>query len=108
MSLATRPAYQLAPLIRQKQISPVELMQAVLDRIASLEPKLNAIAYLDAEAAMAGARTAETALMRSAPLGRLHGLPFTVKDLADVAGMPTRSGTRTSAASPARADTPFV
>ena len=108
MTLATRPAYELAPLIRQKQVSPVELMQDVLDRIDRLEPKLNAMAYLDPDAAMAGAREAETALMRSAPLGRLHGLPVTIKDLADVAGMPTRSGTRTSSAKPAPADTPFV
>lgn len=108
MTLATRPAYELAPLIRQKQVSPVELMQAVLDRIGRLEPQLNAMAFLDPEAAMAGAREAEAALMRSAPLGRLHGLPVTIKDLADVAGMPTRSGTRTSSATPASADTPFV
>ncbi len=108
MTLATRPAYELAPMIRQKQVSPVELMQAVLDRIGRLEPQLNAMAFLDGDAAMAGAREAEAALMRSTPLGRLHGLPVTIKDLADVAGMPTRSGTRTSAADPAPADTPFV
>ncbi len=108
MTLATRPAYELAPLLRQKQVSPVELMRDVLDRIGRLEPQLNAMAFLDPETAMAGAREAEAALMRSAPLGRLHGLPVTIKDLADVAGMPTRSGTRTSASDPALADPPFV
>ena len=108
MDLATMPAYELAPLIRSRRVSPVELMEAVLERIGRLEKRLNAMAFLDAEGAMAGARRAEAAVMGSAPLGRLHGLPVTVKDLADVGGMPTRSGTRTSGAEPAVRDTPFV
>ena len=108
LTLATRPAYELAPLIRSKQVSPVELMRSVLDRIARLEPRLNAMAFLDEAGAMRGARRAEAAVMGSAPLGRLHGLPVTIKDLADVGGMPTRSGTRTSSADAAPRDTPFV
>ena len=80
LTLATLPAHELAPMIRRKQVSPVEVMQAVLDRVERLEPRLNAMAFLDAEGAMAGARAAEKAVMGSAPLGRLHGLPVTVKD----------------------------
>ncbi len=106
--LATLPATTLAPLLRQRRASPVELMTAVLDRIARLEPAINAFAFLDADRAMADARAAEAAAMRLAPLGPLHGLPVTAKDNADVAGMPTRSGSRTSATGPAGADVPFV
>ena len=95
-------------MIRAKQVSPVELMRAVLDRIDRLEPRLNAMALLDPEGAMAGARAAEQAVMASAPLGRLHGLPVTIKDLAEVAGMPTRAGSHTSPTQPAASDTPFV
>ena len=106
--IATLPASALAPLIRAKALSPVELMTAVLDRIERLEPAINAFAYLDGDRAMAGARDAEAALMRDEPTGPLHGLPVTIKDLAAVAGMPTRSGTRTSSAEPVAADAPFV
>jgi aspartyl-tRNA(Asn)/glutamyl-tRNA(Gln) amidotransferase subunit A len=96
--IATLPATELAAMIRAKQVSPVELMSAVLDRIARLEPVINAFAYLDADRAMAGARAAEAALMGGGPIGALHGLPVTIKDLVAVAGMPTRSGTKTSSA----------
>ncbi len=102
------PATELAPMIRAKQLSPVELMTALLERVEKLEPQLNAFAHLDAEGAMAAARAAETAVMKSAPLGPLHGLPVTIKDLAAAAGMPTRSGSHTSSAAPAPADVPFV
>jgi Asp-tRNA(Asn)/Glu-tRNA(Gln) amidotransferase A subunit family amidase len=73
--IATLPATELAAMIRAKQVSPVELMSAVLDRIARLEPVINAFAYLDADRAMAGARAAEAALMGGGPIGALHGLP---------------------------------
>ncbi len=102
------PATTLAPMIRSKQISPVELMSAVLDRIAKLEPQLNAFAFLDAEGALAGARAAETQLMKSAPLGALHGLPVTIKDISTVAGMPMRQGSHTLGTAPSAEDTPFV
>ena len=106
--IATLPAADLAPMIRVRQLSPVELMVAVLDRIARLEPAVNAFAHLDTERAMAGARAAEAALMGSGPLGPLHGLPVTVKDLATVAGMPTRQGSRTTGPQPEPSDAPFV
>lgn len=106
--IATLPATTLAPMIRAKQLSPVELMTAVLERIGRLEPTLNAFAFLDGDRAMAGARAAEAALMGSGPVGALHGLPVTIKDLATVAGMPTRSGSKTSSAQPATASAPFV
>ena len=101
-------AVDLAAMIRSKRVSPVELMTAVLDRVARLEPVVNAFAHLDAEGAMAGARAAEAALMGPGPIGALHGLPVTIKDLAAVGGMPMRSGSKTSSAAAMAEDAPFV
>jgi aspartyl-tRNA(Asn)/glutamyl-tRNA(Gln) amidotransferase subunit A len=86
------PATQLAELIRTKQLSPVEVMRALLDRIAALEPKINAFAYLAADRAMDAARVAEAKLMSGNGIGRLHGLPVTIKDLAITKDMPTQQG----------------
>ena len=73
----------------ERRLSPVELMQALLDRIAALDPKLNAFIRLDAEAAMAAARAAEAELGAGRVRGPLHGVPVGVKDIIDVAGLPT-------------------
>jgi len=106
--LAYTPATELAGMIRQKTISPVEVMQATLDRIAALEPKVNAFAYLAADAAMAAAKQAEAALMRGGPIGRLHGVPATIKDLAITADMPTQAGSHIMKGNQPKEDTPFV
>ena len=79
-------------MIRQKEVSPVEVADAVLNRIARIEPKLNAFATLTYDAAMAAAREAETALTQGEPLGPLHGIPVTIKDLIETAGVPTERG----------------
>ncbi len=86
------PATELTELIRTKQLSPVEYMRALLDRIEACEPKVNAFAHLAADQAMDGARAAEAALMSGARIGRLHGIPATIKDLAITKDMPTQSG----------------
>ncbi|MCK8785337.1 amidase family protein [Roseomonas sp. NAR14] len=85
------PATDLAALIRARRLSPVEAMAAILRRIEAAEPRVNAFATLDAEGATAGARAAEAAVMRgeTAPL---LGVPFTVKDMAPVAGLPMECG----------------
>jgi aspartyl-tRNA(Asn)/glutamyl-tRNA(Gln) amidotransferase subunit A len=85
-------ATELARLVRTKALSPVELMQAVLDRIARLNPVVNAFCTLTPEAAMADARAAEQAVMTGGRLGPLHGLPFSIKDLALTKGVRTMSG----------------
>jgi aspartyl-tRNA(Asn)/glutamyl-tRNA(Gln) amidotransferase subunit A len=78
--------------IRTKQISPLELTRAYLDRIAALNPKLNAFITLTAESALAEAQAATEAVMRDDELGALHGLPLALKDLFDVRGVPTTAG----------------
>ena len=86
------PATVWAEMIRTKQLSPVEAMRALLDRITALEPKVNAFAFLAEDQAMEAARAAEKALMGGERIGRLHGVPVTIKDLAWTKDMPTQSG----------------
>ncbi|MBI1733741.1 MAG: amidase [Candidatus Rokubacteria bacterium] len=85
---------ELAALIRKKKVSPVEVVDAVLDRIAALNPRLNAYCTLTADQARTEAKAAERALARrSATLGPLHGVPFSVKDLVITKGVRTTFGT---------------
>ena len=75
--------------IARKELSPVELMQALLDRIAALDPRLNAFIRLDAEQAMEAAKAAEGEAKAGRLRGPLHGVPVGIKDIIDVAGLPT-------------------
>ncbi|HET6183191.1 MAG TPA: amidase [Acetobacteraceae bacterium] len=90
--IAWLPAVELAEMIRTKRLSPVEVTDAALARIERYNPRLNAFAHLAADAARAEARKAEAALADNGPLGPLHGVPVTIKDLAAVRGMPLESG----------------
>ena len=85
-------ATEMAEKIRTKALSPVEIVNAVIERVETLEPKLNAFATFTPERAIEGAKRAEAQVMSSATLGRLHGVPVTIKDLADTAGIPTQRG----------------
>src|SRR2546427_8629294 len=92
--LAWLPATELAALIRKRQVSPVEVIGAVLDRIDTINPRLNAFVTLTDEQARRQAKAAERALMkRGARLGPLHGVPFSVKDLVITRGVRTTFGT---------------
>ena len=106
--LCFTPAADLAPMIRQKKVSPVELMRAVLARIEASEPKLNAMARLIPEAAMEGAKAAETALMKNQAVGPLHGIPVTIKDLHYVKGVTNERGSVTQKGFVPDTDAPFV
>jgi aspartyl-tRNA(Asn)/glutamyl-tRNA(Gln) amidotransferase subunit A len=81
----------LAALIRTKQLSPVEVVKAHLDRIEAVDPKVNAIVTV-AEDALDAAKSAEAAVLAGEELGPLHGVPFTVKDSIDTAGVLTQRG----------------
>ena len=102
------PATTLAADIAARRISPVEVIEAILRRATRLEPKLNAFAHLDTEGALAQARTAEAAVMRGDTLGRLHGVPVTIKDMMPVQGLPYSRGTATMLGTVASEDAPIV
>ena len=85
----------MAALVRDRTLSPVELTQAHLDRIGEVNPALNAFVRVEAESALAAAKAAEQAVATNGvPLGPLHGVPVTVKDSFDIAGLPTLCGSR--------------
>jgi aspartyl-tRNA(Asn)/glutamyl-tRNA(Gln) amidotransferase subunit A len=75
-------------------LSSREVVQAHLDRISAVNPKVNAIATLLAESALKAADATEKAVMNSAQLGPLHGVPFTIKDAIDTAGVLTQRGSK--------------
>ena len=85
-------ATDLAALIRAKKLSPVELTRAVLARIEKLNPSLNAFVTLTPELALTEAKRAEEAVMKGAPLGAIHGIPYSIKDLNLTKGIRTMSG----------------
>ena len=72
---------QAAPLLRERQLSPVELTRAFLDRIAAFDGRLNAYVTLLPERALAQARQAESEISNGRYRGQLHGIPIALKDL---------------------------
>lgn len=90
--LTRLPASDLREQIAAKQISPVELTDAVLARAEKLQPVLNCFVTLIPDQARAAAKAAEDAVMRGEPLGLLHGIPFAAKDLVNTAGVRTTFG----------------
>lgn len=91
ISIFYSDATRLAELIRHREISPVEVMQAHLDRIEAVNPEINAIVTV-ADDALKAAKAAEAAVLSGEELGPLHGVPFTVKDSIDTAGVLTQRG----------------
>jgi aspartyl-tRNA(Asn)/glutamyl-tRNA(Gln) amidotransferase subunit A len=89
-----RDATELAALIRTKQLSSREVVQAHLDRIETINPKINAIVTLMAEDALKSADLADKAVKNGEALGPLHGVPFTIKDAIDTAGILTKRGSK--------------
>ena len=102
-------AAEMVGLFARKKLSPVEVMRAVLARIERVNPTLNAFVTLTAEQAMKDARAAERALgRRGTPLGPLHGVPFSTKDLLVTKGIRTTFGTRLYADNVPAEDAPMV
>src|SRR5437868_10215132 len=83
------PAGEVAQAIAARELSPVELMSALLERIGRLDSKLNVFIRLDGDAAMDAARAAEAEITSGRLRGPLHGVPVGIKDIIDVAGLPT-------------------
>jgi len=101
-------ATALAKAIRTKQVSSVEVVQAYVQRIEAINSKLNAVVQLTAETALAQAREADAALARGEIKGSLHGVPFTVKDNIETAGVICTAGTKGRATFVPSHDAPIV
>lgn len=101
-------AVEMARQIREKKISPVELVEAHLDKVQRLNPKLNAYVQIDPERVRIEAGRAEASLASKVTLGPLHGVPISIKSSLDVAGMRCESGTRLRAGYIAKSDAPLV
>ena len=87
-----RSATELAAMIRRRELSSRELLELYLARIEKQNPRLNAVVTLDATGAREAAARADAALDRGESWGPLHGLPITIKDSFETAGMRTTSG----------------
>jgi amidase len=90
--LCFRPAIELARLVREREVSAQELVEAYLRRIEQVNPQINAVVQLDADRALDAARSADKSLARGGPAGPLHGVPFTAKDNLETAGIITAIG----------------
>ena len=101
-------AVELAALIRDREVSSREVIQAHLDRIEAVNPHLNAIVRLLADQALAAADAADRAVADGASLGPLHGVPCTVKENIDLAGTPTTQAVPALAEAVAPVDAPQV
>jgi len=97
-------ATQIGDAFATRRLSPVELLTSLLQRIEALDPKLNAFIRLDAEGAMEAARAAESDIMAGRSRGPLHGVPVGVKDIIDVAGVPTTCHSKILVDNVAKAD----
>ncbi len=93
-ALVWTSAAELARAIAAREVSPVEVVQAHLDRIARLDGKLRAFITVTGDAALAAAKAAEAAVMGGGSLGPLHGVPIALKDLVYTRGVPTTGGSR--------------
>src|SRR2546426_11775237 len=81
-----------AAAVRSGEVTAAALVEACLDRIRAVDPAIKAWIHLDETGARAAARAADAAVRPGATLGVLHGVPIGVKDIIDVAGMPTTAG----------------
>ncbi|MBV8768137.1 MAG: amidase, partial [Hyphomicrobiales bacterium] len=106
MSLHDLSAVDLLKAYRKKALSPVEVVRAILDHIASFEPHLKATYRLDPEAALAAATRAEARWRHGEPQGALDGVPITIKDNIATKGVPVPLGTAAADLAPAPADAP--
>ena len=107
-SLSSLTATDLVRLYRRRDLSPVEVVQDALDRIARFEPPINAFLLVDGEGAIAQARDSERRWANGEPKGLVDGVPATVKDNIWAKGWPTRKGSAITDTNPAPEDAPAV
>jgi amidase len=98
----------LAQAIRTRHVSSEDVVRACIERIQAVNARLNAVVQFTADAALAAARDADAALARGEIRGPLHGVPMTIKDSLDTAGIVTTGGTKGRAAFVPSADAPVV
>lgn len=101
-------AVSMAEQIRERLLSPVELVDAHLAQIGKLQPKLNCFVQVDAEGARKQARLAEAAVKDGKKLGPLHGIPISIKSSIAVASLPWETGTKLRAGTVTTQDAPLV
>jgi len=106
--IAYLSAQALGEAYGRKTLSPVEVTQALLDRLDALEPKLNAFTIVDRDGALTMAGAAERRWQSGAPLSPLDGVAVTIKDLVMMCGFPTRRGSRLVVVAPDAEDGPAV
>ena len=106
--LAYLSAIELAAKIRAKEISALELTRFYIDRIERHDEKINAVVVRDFERALADAETADAELSAGKPRGPLHGVPMTIKESYDIAGLPTTWGIPEGKDNIAKADSVVV
>ncbi|WP_433466369.1 amidase [Spirillospora sp. CA-128828] len=99
---------EFAQALRRREITSRELTETALRRTRELDPELNAFVLIDDEGARAAARTADEELAAGIDRGPLHGIPVAVKDLIDMAGLPTSCGSATAFGGPAPEDAEAV
>ena len=104
---ALMSAEELLALYASRELSPIEALAAVTERVMRLNPRLNAFAVMNQQAIVAAGES-EARWNAGRPIGILDGVPCTVKDLMDMAGFPTRRGSRLTDPSPVKDDAPAV
>jgi aspartyl-tRNA(Asn)/glutamyl-tRNA(Gln) amidotransferase subunit A len=108
--MATMPTtvHELLGSYRRRELSPVEVVDDHLERIARLDAALNAFVVVDVDGARAAAASSAARWAAGDPIGDLDGVPVTVKDIVDMAGWPTSEGSAVASPDPADADSPPV
>lgn len=104
MALFELTLAEAADAVAQGELSPVELTGSVLERLDAVEERLGAYVAVASEAARESAASAEREIRGGRYRGPLHGIPFGLKDLIDVAGLPTTASSRVRAGHVAQAD----
>jgi Asp-tRNA(Asn)/Glu-tRNA(Gln) amidotransferase A subunit family amidase len=106
--LVFESAASIARMIREKEVSPLEVVRAHIERIEAINPKINAFVATDFDRAIDRARALTESLMRGEPVGPLCGVPISIKDTIQVAGLRMVAGTRLRQSYVAERDAPVV